>query len=263
VLTCYFPLLSRQHQRLPPELLLLPPGRHSRSYPLAFPHCFCEIRPPALKSRWRAHRREWEALTLLWHGTILVLISLVRWVVATHIALRSGLQMSSFSEHEWGLDGVDEHRPVAGSGMLGPPRGFGSGVWFCHECSLLLLSCLPFCRDLHVELGRLGDYSCAGWHPDFLNNSTSSPQTTRAPFFFFQLMSIYLCGDGRVQRSRGSHMGPLSGSSEGHAHGFHGCKPHVLPLPHFLVGLVVRASHLPQDSYVKCSRYFLKGDLDW
>lgn len=36
-------LVSRQHQRLPSELLLFPPGCHSRRYPPAFPGRFCEV----------------------------------------------------------------------------------------------------------------------------------------------------------------------------------------------------------------------------
>lgn len=41
------PLRSRQHQRLPPELLLLPPGRRPGSHPPALPPRVREVRPAA------------------------------------------------------------------------------------------------------------------------------------------------------------------------------------------------------------------------
>lgn len=44
-------LTPREHQQLPPALLLLPAGCHPGSYTAALPHHLCEVRPPAGQGR--------------------------------------------------------------------------------------------------------------------------------------------------------------------------------------------------------------------
>lgn len=58
VLTRRCLLAPREHQQLPPALLLLPAGRHPGSYAAALPHCVCEVRPPASQDRWGASQHE-------------------------------------------------------------------------------------------------------------------------------------------------------------------------------------------------------------